>query len=324
MSEARTLVVVVTGMSGAGRSTAVHALEDLGFFCVDNLPTPVVQSTVESVERSGVRRIALGIDARVRSYLGEAAQVIERMSGEHGPRQMVVLFLDAADELLLRRFNTTRRRHPLSTFSGRAQAPAVLDGIRRERELMEPLRALATAVIDTTELSVHDLRAQVTAMFGPGADGDTRMSARIESFGFKYGLPIDADLVLDVRFLKNPYFEPELQRLSGLDAAVREYVLGNPETQEWLATTLPLLEFCLPRFEREGKSYLTIAVGCTGGRHRSVALAEHLAQELTRRLDLAPRAVHRDIHRAEKSSRYPRAEESSSGASEAAPGGEKA
>lgn len=309
MNDAGTLIVVVTGMSGAGRSTVVHALEDLGFFCVDNLPTPVVEATLEAVERSGVRRIALGIDARVRSYLGEAAQVIERLAADREGRQIAVLYLDAADELLLRRFNTTRRRHPLSTFGSRAPAPAVLDGIRQERELLVPLRALATAVIDTTELSVHDLRAQVTAMFGPGAEADTGMSIRIESFGFKYGLPTDADLVLDVRFLKNPYFEPHLQALSGLDEPVRDYVLGNPETQAWLERTLSFLEFCVPRFEREGKSYLTIAVGCTGGRHRSVALAERLAKELTTRLERAPRAVHRDIHRAEGAGRSPRGEE---------------
>lgn len=307
MSESETLIVVVTGMSGAGRSTVVHALEDLGFFCVDNLPAPVVDATLEALERSGVRRIALGIDARVRSYLGEATRVLERLA-EDPSKQLAVLFLDAADELLLRRFNTTRRRHPLSTGAAGVPAPAVLDGIRRERELLVPLRALATAEIDSTDLSVHDLRRQITGMFGPGAGSEARMSTRIESFGFKYGLPTDADLVLDVRFLKNPHFEPDLQPLTGLDAPVRDYVLQNPETQAWLERTLPLLEFCLPRFEREGKSYLTIAVGCTGGRHRSVALAEYLAGELMGRLELNPRAVHRDLHRGDASSRYPAAE----------------
>lgn len=305
MSEGPTLIVVVTGMSGAGRSTAVHALEDLGFFCVDNLPTPVVHATLEAFERSGVRRIALGIDARVRSYLGEATRVLQRLATEDPRRQLVILYLDAADELLLRRFNTTRRRHPLNTFGSGTQEAAVLDGIRQERELLVPLRALATAVIDTTGISVHDLRRQVIAMFGPRADGAARMSTRFESFGFKYGLPADADLVLDVRFLKNPHFEPELQPLSGLDPPVRAYVLEHPETRDWLDKVAPFLEFCLPRFEREGKSYLTVAIGCTGGRHRSVALAEHLADELGRRLDLSVRAVHRDMHRAGGTSGYP-------------------
>lgn len=305
--DAQTLIVVVTGMSGAGRSTVVHALEDLGFFCVDNLPTPVVRATIEAFERNGVRRVALGIDARVRSYLGEATQVLEGLIAEDPSRQLVVLYLDAADELLLRRFNTTRRRHPLSTFGGDALARAVLDGIRQERELLVPLRALATAVIDTTDLSVHDLRRQVMGMFGPGADGASRMTTQVESFGFKYGLPKDADLVFDVRFLQNPFFEPDLQPLSGLDGPVRDYVLGNPETQTWLEKTLGLVEYCLPLFEREGKSYLTIAIGCTGGRHRSVALAEYLAKELSGRLGLLLTAVHRDVHRAQATARYPHA-----------------
>jgi RNase adapter protein RapZ len=204
----------------------------------------------------------------------------------------------------LRRFNTPRRRHPLSTFGRRVPAPAVLDGIHRERELLVPLRALATAVIDSTSLSIHDLRRQVTAMFGPGTEGgEARMSARIESFGFKYGLPVDADLVLDVRFLKNPHFEPDLQPLSGLDEPVRAYVLENPETKAWLDRVLPYLEFCLPRFEQEGKSYLTVAVGCTGGRHRSVALSEYLAAELAGRLGLTLRAVIKNRIRPGKFSR---------------------
>lgn len=303
MSEQATLIVVVTGMSGAGRSTAVHALEDLGFFCVDNLPTPVVHATLEAFERSGVRRIALGIDARVRSYLSEATVVLQRLA-EDPSRQLVILYLDAADELLLRRFNTTRRRHPLSTFGGGTHGAAVLDGIRQERELLVPLRALATAVIDTTNMSVHDLRRQVVGMFGPLAEGAARMSTCIESFGFKYGLPADADLVLDVRFLKNPYFEPDLQPLSGLDEPVRRYVLEHPETREWLDKVVPFLEFCLPRFEREGKSYLTVSIGCTGGRHRSVALAEYLVAELSSRVDSSLCAVHRDLHRASASPRY--------------------
>lgn len=304
MSEQATLIVVVTGMSGAGRSTAVHALEDLGFFCVDNLPTPVVHATLEAFEQSGVRRIALGIDARVRSYLSEATVVLERLAAEDSSRQLVILYLDAADELLLRRFNTTRRRHPLSTFGDSSRGAAVLDGIRQERELLVPLRALATAVIDTTDMSVHDLRRQVVGMFGPLAEGAARMSTRFESFGFKYGLPADADLVLDVRFLENPYFEPELQPLSGLDSPVRRYVLEHPETREWLDKVVPFLEFCLPRFEREGKSYLTVSIGCTGGRHRSVALAEYLVGELAGRVESSLCAVHRDIHRASASARY--------------------
>ncbi len=301
-SEERPLIVVVTGMSGAGRSTAVHALEDLGFFCVDNVPTPVVPATLAAFEQGGVRRIALGIDARVRAYLADAPAMLDGVAAS-GNRDVVVLFLDAANELLVRRFNSSRRPHPLDTLGQKASgAPSVLEGIRRERELMLPLRARATAVVDTSDMSVHDLRRQVVAMFGPGSPTEARMSTRLVSFGFKYGPPSDADLVFDVRFLKNPYFEEHLRDLSGLDVPVRDYVLGNPEASAWLDRVLPLLEFCLPRFERDGKSYLTIAIGCTGGRHRSVALSEFLAAEIKTRLGLRVSASHRDLDKSSPSS----------------------
>lgn len=314
MSEERTLIVVVTGMSGAGRSTAVHALEDLGFFCVDNVPTPVVPATLEAFEQGGVRRIALGIDARVRAYLADAPSMLDGVAALDS-RDVVVLFLDAANELLVRRFNSSRRPHPLDavTRDRRAGAPAVLDGIRKERELLVPLRARATAVIDTSDLSVHDLRRQIVAMFGPGSAVEARMSTRLVSFGFKYGPPSDADLVFDVRFLKNPYFEEQLRELSGLDDAVRDYVLGNPEAAAWLERTVPLLEFCLPRFEREGKSYLTIAIGCTGGRHRSVALSEYLAKEIGSKLGLQVSASHRDLDKSSPSSRHAESESRKNG-----------
>ncbi len=304
MSEERTLIVVVTGMSGAGRSTAVHALEDLGFFCVDNVPTPVVPATLEAFEQGGVRRIALGIDARVRSYLADAPAMLDGLA-TGGNRDLVVLFLDAANELLVRRYSSTRRPHPLDTLARarHVSAPAVLDGIRMERELLVPLRARATAVIDTSDWSVHDLRRQIVAMFGPGSAAEPRMSTRVVSFGFKFGPPSDADLVFDVRFLKNPYFEEPLRELSGLDAPVRDFVLTNPDAAAWLERVLPLLEFCVPRFEIEGKSYLTIAVGCTGGRHRSVALSERLASEMRQRLGVSARAVHRDLERSSPSAR---------------------
>jgi UPF0042 nucleotide-binding protein len=304
MNDERTLIVVVTGMSGAGRSTAVHALEDLGFFCVDNVPTPVVPATLAAFEQGGVRRIALGVDARVRSFLADAPAMLDGLA-EPPNRDVAVLFLDAANELLVRRFSSTRRPHPLDTLARtkHVSAMAVLDGIRMERDLLVPLRARATAVIDTSDLSVHDLRRQIVAMFGPGSAAEPRMSTRVVSFGFKFGPPSDADLVFDVRFLKNPYFEDALRELSGLDAPVRDFVLNNPEATAWLERITPLLEFCLPRFEREGKSYLTIAVGCTGGRHRSVALAERIAAEMGTKLGFAVRAVHRDLDRANPSTR---------------------
>jgi RNase adapter protein RapZ len=292
-----TSVVVVTGLSGAGKSTAVNALEDLGYFCVDSLPTPVVPSTLAAFAAAGVRRIAFGIDVRVRRFLEEATQVLEQLSGAG---ELTVLFLDASDEALLRRFSSTRRPHPLTTSAeaGSEQgALAVLDGVRIERELLTALRARASIVLDTTRMSVHDLRREVIAHFGASAGGAPRLKVRLLSFGFKFGPPVDADMVFDVRFLDNPYFVPELSKLPGTTAAVRDYVLASEGAAELLEHTGKLLAFCLPRFEREGKSYLTVGIGCTGGRHRSVVLAEHLAERLRKQTGLPIDVLHRDVDR---------------------------
>jgi len=287
------VVVVVTGLSGAGKSTAINALEDLGFFCVDNLPTPVVASTLGACAAGGMQKVGLGIDVRVRSFLDEVVEVLEAL-----PRgdnlDLSVVFLDASDEVLLRRFSSTRRPHPLAT-PGQGGAPAVLDGIQLERERLAPLRALATQVIDTTALSVHDLRRRIVDVFGSGGRGSP-LRVRIASFGFKYGIPVDADVVFDVRFLPNPFFVEALRDLTGQDEAVRDYVLGQADTREFVDRVLQLLAFCLPRYVREGRAYLTVAIGCTGGRHRSVALAETLRDRLqTERFPID--IVHRDVDR---------------------------
>ncbi|HEY4103211.1 MAG TPA: RNase adapter RapZ [Polyangiaceae bacterium] len=299
MSDERTLVVVVTGLSGAGKSTAVHALEDLGFFCVDNLPTPVMKSTLEAFASVGVKRIALGIDVRVRGFLDDAASVLESVTVP-GERELAVVFLDASDEALLRRFSSTRRPHPLSTMSepgGEQATNAVLDGILIERELLTPLRARATFVLDTTRLSVHELRRQVASHFGPGEGNASRMLTRFVSFGFKFGPPVDADMIFDVRFLDNPYFVTGLRDLPGTTEAVRNFVLMQADTGQFLERVASLLEFCLPRFEREGKSYLTVAVGCTGGRHRSVVVTDELGSMLRKRVGVSIDVVHRDVER---------------------------
>lgn len=314
----RPTVVVVTGLSGAGKSQALHALEDLGFFCVDNLPTLLAPQAVALCERGGMTRVALGIDVRVRAFLGEVGNVLQLL-GAGGQRDLQVLFLDASDERLLHRFSESRRPHPLSAESpqvaGSGTLPqsegalAVLDGVRIERERLAPLRASATRVIDTTNTSVHELRRILVAHFGPASGGAPRMVTRFVSFGFKYGTPVDADLVLDVRFLDNPYFVPELKPLTGLDEPVVRYVMDAPETREFLERTRRLLEYVMPKYEREGKSYLTIAIGCTGGRHRSVVIADELARSLSHvgrgpspdgRATGSPIAViHRDVDRGE-------------------------
>jgi UPF0042 nucleotide-binding protein len=302
----RPTVVVVSGLSGAGKSTALRALEDLGFFCTDNLPTVLSPQAVALCEHGGMTRVALGIDVRVRAFLGEFGNVISLL--ENGKqRDVQVVFLDASDETLFRRFSETRRPHPLNADGGapgsREGAIAVLDGIHLERERLAPVRARATLVIDTTRLSVHELRRAIIASFGPSSGGVPRMSTRLVSFGYKYGTPLDADLVLDVRFLDNPYFVPELKEVPGTDARVVKFVLDLPETQEFLKRTRDLLSYVLPKYEREGKSYLTIAIGCTGGRHRSVVLADVLARELAPALGEHIPVVHRDVQRREPSPR---------------------
>lgn len=305
------MVVVVTGLSGAGRTTALHALEDLSFFCIDNLPTALAPDAVALCENGSITRVALGMDVRVRVFLGEVGRVLSTLE-DGGRRDLHVLFLDASDETILRRFSETRRPHALAMSSG--GAASVLEGVALERERLAPLRARATRVVDTTNLSVHELRRTVLAAFGPASGAVERMTVRVVSFGFKYGAPADADLVFDVRFLKNPYFEPELKRVPGTDARVREYVMKLPETAEFLDKTLGLLGYVVPKYEREGKSYLTIAFGCTGGMHRSVVIAEQVASALnellherassrapeeaenTAKIEVA--VVHRDVGRA--------------------------
>jgi UPF0042 nucleotide-binding protein len=293
---ARPTVVVVSGLSGAGKSQALHGLEDLGFFCVDNLPTVLAPQAVELCERGGMSRLALGIDVRVRAFLGEVGSVLELLEAG-GHRDLHVLFLDASDETLLHRFSETRRPHPLTAEAGGEGALAVLDGVRTERERLAPLRARATRVIDTTNTSVHDLRRLLVAHFGPASGSAPAMVTRIVSFGFKYGTPVDADVVLDVRFLDNPYFVAALRQLSGLDEAVARHVLEAPESREFMTRTRGLLEYVMPKYEREGKSYLTIAIGCTGGRHRSVAIAEALARDLRASVGAQIAVVHRDVER---------------------------
>jgi RNase adapter protein RapZ len=301
MSELRRpTVVVVTGLSGAGKSTALRALEDLGFFCVDNLPTALAPNAVELCERGGMTRVALGMDVRVRAFLGEVSLVVAKLE-DGGRREVQLAFFDASDETLLRRFSETRRPHPLST--GEGGALAVLDGVRIERERLAPLRALATRVFDTTDRSVHELRREVIDQFGPASGGAPRMVTRIVSFGFKFGAPVDADFVLDVRFLKNPYFVAELRSLPGTEPKVIEYVLNQDGARAFLEKTVDLFEFTLPRCEREGKSYLTIAIGCTGGRHRSVVISEEIAASLRQKLGARIGVSHRDIDRGERQER---------------------
>jgi UPF0042 nucleotide-binding protein len=282
-------LVIVTGVSGSGKSTALRALEDAGFYCVDNLPIVLLEKLLElSGHTAGeVSRIAAGVDARDARFLPEAPRIIRELRGRGV--ELTVLFLDASDESLVRRYSETRRRHPLSGPEGSVQ-----DGIAAERQALAGVRAVADEVVDTTSLNVHDLKRLVGRRF-VGGDG-AKLGVTVVSFGFRYGIPPHADLVLDVRFLPNPYFVPGLRPLVGTDPPVRDFVLTQPDAQSFLDRLYDFGGFLLPRYKAEGKSYLTIAIGCTGGKHRSVAIAG----ELARRLEAAGQAVrlwHRDVEK---------------------------
>jgi UPF0042 nucleotide-binding protein len=277
-------VVVVTGVSGAGKSTALRALEDLGFYCADNLPMPLLPKFIELIAaREEISRAALVVDARSGDFLEDATPVLEALRA--AGHSIEVLFLDAPDDVLLRRYSETRRRHPLSGSN-------VREGVATERNWLAPLRHEATAVVDTRDLTVHGLRALVLERYGRT---ESAMAVTVLSFGFKHGLPTEADIVLDVRFLPNPFFVQGLQTLSGEDEPVQKFVLESPETQLFLAKAEDLLALCLAAFEREGKSYATVAVGCTGGRHRSVVVAAELGRRLGNVSSVSVR--HRDVQR---------------------------
>lgn len=279
-------IVVITGMSGAGRSSALRVLEDLGYFCVDNLP-PALAPQVVGLLEGELQRVGFGIDVRTGSLLEGAGETIDQLV-ERG-HDTEVIFLDCADEILVRRFSETRRPHPLA-----ADADVQL-GIRAERQRLSSLRARARHVIDTTDLSVHDLRRAIIDYIARGGSRP-RMAVRVVSFGFKYGLPVDADLVFDLRFIPNPHFVPELRPKTGQDADVSEYVLSSEPAKELLEDLRVLLTHTLPRYQREGKAYLTIGLGCTGGRHRSVAMAEELGTWL-RAEGYDAVTAHRDVAR---------------------------
>ncbi len=287
MSESQIDVILVTGMSGAGRSTATRALEDIGWFVVDNLPPTLMTNVVDYVaQRTGSRKVAVVADVRGGQLFEELRESLAAI--KTAGHDLRVLFLEAGDEALVRRYESSRRPHPLQ------RDDSLLGAVQRERKLLSDLRADSDIVIDTSNLNVHELRRSIEASFGD--DDHVALRATVMSFGFKYGIPVDADLVADLRFLPNPYWDPKLKELTGLDAAVNDYVVASDQAQEFLTKYAELINLVEDGYLREGKRFVTIAMGCTGGKHRSVAMAENLSARLVKS-GVEVRVVHRDLGR---------------------------
>jgi RNase adapter protein RapZ len=262
-------VIFVTGLSGAGQSQAIKSFEDLGFYCVEHLPPVALAETYTALERAGAEHVAIALDVRGSEALGDARAAIEHMIRTHGAR---LLFLDARDDVLVRRFSQTRRRHPLY------RSGSLREAIEADRRMLAPLRELATIVIDTSTLTHAALKQRIATSFVP--DRPTRLGVTLVAFGFKYGLPADLDLLFDVRFLRNPNYDDALAPLTGNDPVVAAFIEGDPALAPFLAKVDDLLDFLLPRYLEEGKSQLTIGIGCTGGRHRSVYVASRIRDHL--------------------------------------------
>ncbi len=282
-----TRYVIITGLSGAGKSLAANCFEDMGYYCVDNLPVKLIPIFCDLIARSEpqISKVALVIDIREGAFLGDFPEMMTKLRSDG--RESFVLFLDCSDEALRRRFNETRRPHPLT------RGGSLEDGIRRERRALSTLRDRADKVIDTSGFNVHELRAYIKDCFSDEKQQD-QVFVSMVSFGYKYGIPLDSDIVLDVRFLRNPHFEEGLRGMTGLDPEAMEFIESSADYKEYYERVSSLLAFLMPRFVKEGKTYLTVAVGCTGGRHRSVAIAHKLGEDL-RGWGYRVRTVHRDI-----------------------------
>lgn len=289
--------IIVTGLSGAGKSEATKSLEDMGYFCVDNLPPTLITKFADVCLQSDgkINKVALVIDIRGGVFFNDLFQSLKELEKQQFKYE--ILFLDASDEVLVKRFKEKRRSHPLSG-GGR-----VITGIELERNKLREVKDKSNIIIDTSKYKIGDLREEMTKYFGDEKIPEKQMSITVLSFGFKYGIPVDSDLVFDVRFIPNPFYIPELKPFSGLDAPVRDYVLVQDETKEFLGKLTDMLEFLIPNYKKEGKRQLIIAIGCTGGRHRSVAIANEIYQNLHEKnydVYIEHRDIKEDVHKGDK------------------------
>ncbi len=281
-------LVIITGMSGAGKTVALKTMEDMGYYCADNVPILLIPNFVELIEQSENRNAAIGVDIRSGESLPELARVLDNI--KQGHIKCTMLFFDAGDQILLKRFKETRRAHPL------AQSGHIEDGINKERSLLEWLKSRADYIIDTSGMKTRNLRRQLELIF-KGDRAYKNLYLNIMSFGYKYGIPEDADIVMDVRFLPNPFYTDGLRDKTGLSSEVREYVLSSSDSEEFLVKLNDLIDFLIPRYIDEGKNQLVIAFGCTGGKHRSVTIAETVYAHLKEHADYGLNVEHRDINR---------------------------
>jgi RNase adapter protein RapZ len=285
-----TQFIIITGLSGSGKSGVTKCFEDLGYFCVDNLPAKLIPTFVQLCTKPGaeIRRVALTMDIRERDFVHDFPTIYNDMKSQG--YDFSILFLDASDEVLVRRFSETRRPHPL------AFDRPVLQGIAEERDRLQPIRDIADIIIDTSALNIHELREHINKIYSTTQEVTKPLVISLISFGYKYGIPFNSDILFDVRFLPNPFFVQELKNKTGLDPAVQEYVFQNEEWKQFREKLADLLLFLLPKFVREGKTYLTLSIGCTGGKHRSVAIADYL-EKLLKEEGHMVRSKHRDLNK---------------------------
>ncbi len=289
MGDEKIKVVIVSGLSGAGKTVALRALEDSGYFCIDNLPVTLTEPFLSAIKTGGdAKRVGIGVDIREREFLSEAYRIISDLKRDY---VVEILFLEAEKEVMVRRYKETRRPHPMLSLTGEKSMDRAIE---EEQAILKGIRDAADRIVDTSHYSPHELRHFMLSTYGTLASAQG-ITLTLISFGFKFGVPMNLDMLFDVRFLPNPYFVPELKPFKGTDPVVSGYILGQNETREFMCHVYSLLDFLVPRYLREGRSYLVVGFGCTGGRHRSPAIAEEVAEYLKTKHRLSPHVLHRDM-----------------------------